>query len=125
MNLIYISTTDPEQSLQVMMDEVNKMRSDGFTEKELEGKKQTYLTQYFMGQETNSSISMGLGVNELSGGWEKMDTYTDEILSTTVDDLNKIMQEYGDQIFWTYLGKEELVKPEFFTQPVKMKKLKK
>ena len=125
MNMVYISTTDPEQSLQVMMEEVNKMKTDGFTEKELSGKKQSYLTHYFMGQESNSSISMGLGVNELSGGWERMDTYTDEILSTTVDDLNKIMQEYGDQIFWTYLGKEELVKPEFFTQPVKMTKVKK
>lgn len=125
MNIVYISTTDPEQSLEVMMEEVNKMKTDGFTEKELKGKKQSYLTHYFMGQESNSSISMGLGVNELSGGWERMDTYTDEILSTTVDDLNKIMQEYGDQIFWTYLGKEELVKPEFFTQPVKMEKLKK
>ena len=125
MNIVYISTTDPEQSLQVMMEEVNKTKSAGFTQKELEGKKQSYLTHYFMGQESNSSISMGLGANELTGGWEKMDTYTDQILSTTVDDLNKIMQEYGDQIFWTYLGKEELVKPEFFTQPVQMKKLKK
>lgn len=125
MNLIYISTTDPEQSLEVMMEEVNKMKADGFTEKELEGKKQSYLTHYFMGQESNSSISMGLGVNELNGGWERMDSYTEKILSTTVDDLNKIMQEYGDQIFWTYLGKEELVKPEFFTQPVKTKKMKK
>lgn len=125
MNMIYISTTDPEQSLEVMMEEVNKMKTDGFSEKELKGKKQSYLTHYFMGQESNSSISMGLGINELTGGWERMDTYTDKILSTTVDDLNKIMQEYGDQIFWTYLGKEELVKPEFFTQPVKMKNLKK
>lgn len=125
MNIVYISTTDPEQSLEVMMDEVNKMKTDGFTEKELAGKKQSYLTHYFMGQESNSSISMGLGANELTGGWEKMDTYTDKILSTTVDDLNKIMQEYGDQIFWTYLGKEELIKPEFFTQPVTMKKMKK
>jgi len=125
MNIIYISTTDPEQSLQVMMEEVNKMKKDGFTKKELEGKKQSYLTHYYMGQEANSSLSMGLGVSEMNGGWERMDRYTDEILSTTVDDLNKIMQAYGDQIFWTYLGKEELVKPEFFTQPIEVKKMKK
>ncbi|NEN24081.1 insulinase family protein [Cryomorpha ignava] len=125
MNIVYISTTDPEQSLQVMVDEINKVKKDGFTEKELAGKKQSYLTRYYMGQETNSSIAMGLGVNEMNGGWEKMDTYTKEILETDVSDLNAIMQKYGDQIYWTYLGKEALVKPEFFLQPVKMEKLKK
>lgn len=121
MNILYISTTDPVQSLEVMMDEVNKMRKEGFTEKELEGKKQSYLTNYFMGQESNASISMGLGVNEINGGWEKMDRYTQEILATTTDDLNKIMRKYGDKIFWTYLGKEELIKNENFTQPIPIK----
>lgn len=124
MNIVYISTTDPEQSLQVMVDEINKVKTDGFTEKELAGKKQSYLTRYYMGQETNSSIAMSLGINELNGGWEKMDTYTEEILETDVSDLNEIMQKYGDQIYWTYLGKETLIKPEFFLQPVKLEKVK-
>ena len=124
MNIVYISTTDPEQSLQVMVDEINKVKKDGFTEKELAGKKQAYLTRYFMGQETNSSIAMSLGISELNGGWKKMDTYTEDILETNVSDLNAIMQKYGDQIYWTYLGKEVLVKPEFFLQPLKVEKVK-
>ncbi len=125
MNIVYISTTDPEQSLEVMVEEINKVKTDGFTDKELKGKKQAYLTQYYMGQESNSSISMSLGISELNGGWEKLDTYTDEVLSTEVDELNTIMQKYGDQIYWTYLGDEALIKPDFFLQPVKAKEVKK
>ena len=108
-----------------MVAEINKVKTDGFTEKELKGKKQSYLTQYYMGQESNSSISMSLGVSELNGGWKKMDNYTKEVLSTNVDELNTVMQKYGDQIYWTYLGNEEQIKPEFFIQPVKTKEVKK
>jgi predicted Zn-dependent peptidase len=124
MNRVYISTTDPEQSLEVMMDLVNSVRTEGFEEKELEGTKQSFLTRYFMGQETNASISMSLGVNEIQGSWKNMDRFTDRVLNTSLSDINSVMVNYGDEIHWTYLGKEEAIKPKFFTQPVKAKKVK-
>jgi len=124
-NEIYISTTDPKASLEVMVDELNKVKTEGFEKKELEGKKQEYLTGYFMGQQTNSSISMSLGITEMTGGWEQMDSFTSRVLESKLEDVNKVMQEYGDKIYWTYLGKEELVQPEYFKQPVKPKKMKK
>lgn len=124
-NEIYISTTDPKASLEVMVDELNKVKTEGFEKKELEGKKQEYLTGYFMGQQTNSSISMSLGINEMNGGWEKMDSFTSRVLDANLEDVNNVMQEYGDKIYWTYLGKEELVRPEYFKQPVKPEELKK
>ncbi len=124
-NEIYISTTDPKASLDVMIAEVNKIKTDGFSSKELEGKKQEFLTGYYMGQETNSSLSMNLGVSELYGGWEKVDSFTESVLKAKVDDVNGVVQEYGDKIYWTYLGKEELVQPEYFQQPVKAEELKK
>jgi len=123
-NEIYISTTDPKASLEVMVNEVNKVKTEGFEKKELEGKKQEYLTGYFMGQQTNSSISMSLGINEMNGGWENMDTFTSRVLETKLKDVNLVMQEFGDKIHWTYLGKEELVQPEYFKQPVKPEKMK-
>jgi len=124
-NEVYISTTDPKASLEVMVDELNKVKTTGFEKKELDGKKQEYLTNYFMGQQTNSSISMSLGITEMTGGWEQMDTFTDRVMSTNIDDINSVMSEHGDKIYWTYLGKEELVQPEYFKQPVKPEKMKK
>ena len=125
MNRVYISTTDPEQSLEVMMDLVNSVRTEGFEEKELEGTKQSFLTRYFMGQETNASISMSLGVSEIQGSWKYMDNFTGRVLKTSLSDINAVIMNYGDEIHWTYLGKEEMIKPKFFTQPVKTKKVKK
>jgi len=125
MNQVYISTTDPEQSLEVMVDLLDQVRTEGFEQKELDGTKQTFLTNYYMGQETNSSISMSLGVNEVYGDWRNMDFFTDRVLSTELSDINQVVREYGDEIHWTYLGKEEMVKPKFFKQPAKAKKMKK
>jgi len=125
MNRVYISTTDPEQSLEVMMDLLNSVKTEGFEEKELEGTKQSFLTRYFMGQETNASISMSLGVNEIQSTWKNMDRFTDRVLNTSLEDINAVMVNYGDEIHWTYLGKEEMIKPKYFTQPVKPKKVKK
>ncbi|MCZ4407389.1 pitrilysin family protein [Cryomorphaceae bacterium 1068] len=125
MNQVYISTTDPEQSLEVMIDLVNSVRTEGYEEKELEGTKQSFLTNYYMGQETNSSISMSLGVNEIQGSWKNMDRFTDRVLNTSLEDINTVISTYGEEINWTYLGKEEMVKPKYFKQPVKPKKVKK
>lgn len=125
MNQVYISTTDPEQSLEVMVDLLNQVKTEGFEQKELDGTKQTFLTNYYMGQETNSSISMSLGVSEINGGWETVDLFTERVLNTELSDINNVMREYGDEIHWTYLGKEEMIKPKFFGQPVKAKKVKK
>lgn len=124
MNQIYISTTDPEQSLEVMIDLVNAVRTEGYESKELEGTKQSFLTNYYMGQETNSSISMSLGVNEIQDSYKNMDRFTERVLNTSLEDINTVISTYGDEINWTYLGKEDMVKPKYFKQPVKTKKIK-
>jgi hypothetical protein len=78
-----------------------------------------------MGQETNASISMFLGVSDIQGSWKNVDLFTKRVLSTSLEDINSVMVNYGDEIHWTYLGKEDMIKPKFFTQPDKAKKLKK
>lgn len=124
MNEVYISTTDPKASLEVMVDLLNKAKKEGIDADELKGKKQSFLTSYYMGQETNNSIAMSLGINEIRGDWRMADAFTETVLNAELEDLNRVLREYGDEIFWTYLGKEELVEKDDFAQPVKPEKLK-
>lgn len=119
-NWIYISTTDPKQSIQVMVDEISKLKKEGFQEKELINKKQSYLTQFYMGQETLASQSQSLGSNELKGGWEMSEGFTDRVNSVTLDDINRVIDKYTDVINWTYLGKADMVNEEDFLQPGKV-----
>ncbi|MEO9801698.1 MAG: insulinase family protein [Reichenbachiella sp.] len=119
-NWIYISTTDPKQSIQVMVDEISKLKKDGFEEKELVNKKQKYLTQFYMGQETLSSQSQSLGSNELKGGWEMSENFTERVNAVTLEDINRVIDKYTDVISWTYLGKADMVSEEDFLQPNKV-----
>ncbi|HAE14345.1 MAG: insulinase family protein [Chitinophagales bacterium] len=119
-SVIYISTTKPEESMQVMVDEINKIKKEGFLEDELRDVKEVFLTQYYMGMETTSSLANSLGVSEVMGGWEQMESFTDNVNATALKDINKVFDEYSKAIVWTYLGKQDMVKEENFIQPVNL-----
>ena len=115
-NVIYISTLDPEQSMQVMVDEINKIKTDGFTEQELKDIKQTFLTYHYMKLETSSSQSMDLGQAELFGDWTIAEKLNEGVNNVTMKDLNRVFDQYTNAIQWTYLGKQNMVKEENFVQ---------
>ncbi len=115
--LFYISTTDPKQSLQVMMDEINKVKNQGFSEKELKDMKESYLTTFFMGLETNDSQTFTLGTREVAGDWKKAESFMSDVEKITVQDLNAVFKKYSSSINWTYLGKESAVSKDDFKQP--------
>lgn len=117
-SVIYISTLDPKQSMQVMVDEINKIKSDGFEASELTNTKQTFLTYHYMGLETSSSQSNSLGMAEIAGDWEMAETFTDKVNAINLNDLNRVFDQYTKAIAWTYLGKQEEVKAEDFTKTV-------
>ncbi len=115
-NVIYISTIDPKQSMQVMVDELNKIKKEGFTPEELTDKKQEFLTGYYLTLETTGNQADALGVAELNGGWEQLDNITTAVNAATLPELNKVFDKYSNAIVWTYLGKKDAVKEEDFKQ---------
>ena len=125
MNAFYITTTDPKQSMEVMTQEIDSVKALGFKPEELKGKKLTYLTYHYMGQEQNADISMSLGVYEVMGDWHKSETFTKEVMNTSLADVNKVFKMYNNNINWVYLGKESDVKPADFVQPKPLQGIKK
>ncbi|HTF20639.1 MAG TPA: pitrilysin family protein [Chryseolinea sp.] len=115
--VFYISSTDPKQSLQVMIDEINKVKNQGFSEKELKDMKESYLTDYFLKLETNDSQSAALGASEIAGDWRKAETFMTDVDKATIGDLNAVFKKYSSSINWTYLGKESAVSKDDFKQP--------
>jgi len=115
-NSIYISTLDPKQSIEVMTEEINKVKKEGFSEKELTDKKQSFLTRYYMGQETSSAQSMTLGLNELGGTWKNAENFTADVNKANLKEINTTFAKYTGAIRWTYLGKKDAVNEEDFKQ---------
>ncbi len=117
-NVIYISTQDPKQSMQVMVDEINKIKKEGFEDRELKNTKQSFLTFYYMDLETSASQSNSLGLAELNGGYEMEEGFTGKVNAVTLNDLNRVFDTYTKAIKWTYLGKQDDVQVEDFPKPI-------
>lgn len=116
-SIFYASSTDPKQTLKVMIEQINEVKNQGFKEKELKDMKETYLTQHFLNLETNDSQTMALGLAEVGGDWRKTETFMSEVERATIQDLNNVFKKYSTSIHWMYLGKENAVSKEDFKQP--------
>lgn len=117
---IYVSTTNPKQSIEVMVNEIDKLRSDGYTDKELTDVKQSFLTTHYMGLETMSSQSNNLGLAELKGNYQMAEDFANIVNDISLDDINTVMKTYGKTISWSYLGKKDMISEDDFLQPKKL-----
>ncbi len=98
------SSVDPNQSVQVIIDEVKKIKTVGFTDKEVTDEKSGFVTSYFMQQETNSGQTQSLGRSEIYGSWKSSVTIIDQINSVKPKLVNDTFKKYANGIRWSYLG---------------------
>lgn len=115
-NVIYISTQDPKQSMDVMVGIIDSIKHYGFKPSELENTQQTFLTHYYMGQESVSSQATTLGLAEMAGDVKLADNFTALVNKVTLKDLNRVFDKYTKAIKWVYLGKQDQVKKTDFKQ---------
>lgn len=113
---MYVSTTDPAQAVQVMIDEVKKIHKNGFDAKELTDKKEQYLTRYYMNLETNSALATTIGDNENWSTWKTATQVLDEVQKLKVEDINTAFRNYTKSIRWLYLGETKGLDEKIFTQ---------
>lgn len=115
-NIIYASTQQPKEALEVMIAEINDVKSKGFLQSELENEKQSFLTQYYMNLQTAADQSYNLGIAELWGDARIAEKFSENLSKVTLKDLNRVFDKYTNAIRWTYLGKKDQVKQEDFKQ---------
>jgi len=115
--VFYASSTKPKEALQVMIDQINDVKNNGFKDKELKDKKEEFLTNYYTRLETNDAQSLSIGANEISGTWKNFETFMTDVDKVSVADMNRVFKKYSNSINWMYLGKDTEVTKEDFKQP--------
>ncbi len=113
---IYVSTTDPDQAVQVMIDELKKVKTEGFSAAEIKNQKSSYVTTYFMGLETNAAQTQGLGAAEVKSSYKFFVNFIDNINKVPEKDVNMVFKKYITGIRWSYLGDLTKVKSDTFLQ---------
>ena len=115
---LYITTVDPKQSLEVMTAIINDVKENGFNPKEVENKKKSYLTRYYMTNQSSGAQANVMSTCEASGNWRIFDEINSRIGQVKTEDVNRVFNSYLTDVQWTYLGKEDKVTAEDFKQPV-------
>jgi predicted Zn-dependent peptidase len=112
----YITTDHPKEAIQTMVDIINDVRKNGFTEDELKGSKDTYITTYFMRLETASNQSLNIGRWELRGNMAAFNEFEKLVNSVSLPDINRVFTGNTGTIKWNYLGDPAKISPEDFKQ---------
>lgn len=115
-SVFYITTDHPKDAIQVMVDIINDVRKNGFTEEELKGSKDSYLTTHFMRLETAANQTTNIGRWELRGNLNAFDDFEKIVNSVTIADINRVFTSNTGNIKWTYLGDQTKITPEDFKQ---------
>ncbi|MCB0725625.1 MAG: insulinase family protein [Ignavibacteriae bacterium] len=115
-NVLYISTQKPKESMEVMVNILEDIKKNGFTEDELRNKKEMFATLYYMNLMTNNAQTQNLGTNEIISDWTLSEKFNDEIKNATLEQINEVFDKYTNIIKWTYLGDGTAVTKDDFKQ---------
>lgn len=106
-NYMYVSTTDPKASVEVMVNEINRLKRDGFSQKEFNDIKNLSITMNYMKEESTDRMASTLGTSEILGNWKMDDEFIGNIQKTTPADMTRVFKKYIRGIHWNYLGDEK------------------
>ena len=106
--VMYVSTTDPKASVEVMIEELKDLRENGFSAEELSSGKSGFITNNYMKEESTGAIAAALGNSEVLGDWRIADETAERITKVTLDEMNSVLKKYVNTIRWTYLGDKKL-----------------
>lgn len=106
-NYMYVSTTDPKASVEVMVNEINRILTKGFSEKEFQDTRNLYITSNYLKEESTDRMAASLGRGEILGNWKMDEEFIGKIQKTTPNDMTNVFKKYIKGINWNYLGDEK------------------
>jgi zinc protease len=113
---VSVSSTDANQSVRVMLDEIARLQREPISQDELKGTIQHYLTRYYLGQETNAAQAGELAQSELiGGGWRNSSSFMDQVSAVTPADVQRVAQKYMHNIRFVVLGNPKSIDTKIFT----------
>ena len=113
---VSVSSTDANQSVRIMFDEMARLQREPISQDELHGTVQHYLTRYYLAQETNAAQAGDLAQAELlGGGWRNSALFMEKISAVTAADVVRVAQKYMRNIRFVVLGDPKRVDTKVFT----------
>ena len=102
---IYVTAVDANQAVGVMLDEVNKLKTESLDDDLLDGVAGHFLTLYYIDQQSNVAQAAELAKYELiGGGWRNAFDFLDKIRDVTPVQVQAVAQKYMKNIRFVVVG---------------------
>ncbi len=102
---LYVTSTQPNEAMEVMLGEVRRLIEEPVSEKDLRDHKNDIVTRYLIGNQQNGSQVSRLAAAELTGGgYETADHYLDAIEAVRPADISRVAEKYINTISFSLLG---------------------
>lgn len=113
---IYVTAVDANQAVRVMLNEMTRLQREPISRSDITGVVAQYLTNYYIGQETNAAQAAELGQYELiGGGWRNSLLFLEKLQAVTPADVQRVTQKYMRNIRFVVLGNPSQVDKSVFT----------
>jgi zinc protease len=114
---LYVTTTSPDQVLQIMLDQINALREGYITPDGLERLVQQFIVTYFLDNETNADQANLLARAALyQGDYRRASRFVDELRAVTPEDVRNAARTYMTKVRWAYVGDPARVTPARLTR---------
>ena len=114
---ISVSAVDANQAVGVMLDEVSRLKKEPISDREISGISGLYLTNYYLGQETDGAQAVELARYELiGGGWRNSFDFLDRVKNVTPEDVQRVAQKYMNNLRFVVVGNPASIDRQIFLQ---------
>jgi zinc protease len=112
---IYVTAVDPDSTIKVMVNEMQRLKDEMIPARELENKKRQFITYYYLNNETNQSQAAVLTRFELSGaGYDEIDRFIDKLMKVTPEDIQSVANKYISNLQFVLIGNPESLEVKNF-----------
>jgi zinc protease len=112
---IYVTATDVNQSVAVMLDQIAFLKNAPLDEERLMGLPNFFLTTYYIDNQTNAAQNGELAKYELLGrGWRDAEKFIENISAVTPEDIQRVARKYMRDIQFVVVGNPQPFTREIF-----------
>ena len=109
---LYVTTTQPDEVLTIMQQQIASLRDGTITEDGLDRLVQQFIVTYFLDNETNADQANMLARAELyQGDFRRAAQFVEELRAVTPEQIQQAARTYMSKVRWAYVGDPSKVTP--------------
>jgi len=102
---VYVTTVDPNTSLQIMRDEITRLQNELIDREGLDRLVEQFITEYFLKNETNGDQANFLARAAIyQGDYRAVDRFVSDLRHVRPDDVRRAARQYIRNFSFAYVG---------------------